>query len=77
MLNQSNAAVKTGSTVWLHPEWSLHTNITLLNQITEWIKAHGSPYRAGWQLHKNYSADLLDERSASAAPLGGIPENGF
>ena len=62
---------------WLHPEWSLHNNLELLNTITEWIKVNGAPYRAGWQLHKNYAADLLDQRSVPAAPLGGIPEKGF
>ena len=60
-------------TVWLHPEWSQHTNTELLNRITEWVKANGAPYRAGWQLHKNYAADLLDERSTPEAPLGGVP----
>ena len=38
-----------------------------LNAITTWIKTHGAPYRAAWQLHKNYQADLLDHRRAPAA----------
>ena len=63
--------------IWLHPEWSQHANPEILNAITEWVKTHGSPFRAGWQLHKNYAADLLDQRSAPSAPLGGDPNKGF
>ncbi|MGJ8651908.1 MAG: 7-carboxy-7-deazaguanine synthase QueE [Opitutaceae bacterium] len=63
--------------IWLHPEWSQHNNQTLLDQITEWVKDNGAPYRAGWQMHKNYAADLTDKRSAPAAPLGGKPELGY
>jgi 7-carboxy-7-deazaguanine synthase len=63
--------------IWLHPEWSQHSNPKLLDYITEWIKAKGAPYRAGWQMHKNYSADLKDARSAPAAPLGGNPKLGL
>ncbi len=67
----------TPQAIWLNPEWSQHENPEILNTITEWIKKHGAPYRAGWQLHKNYAADLLDTRSAKAAPLGGKVENGY
>ena len=63
--------------IWLHPEWSKHSDQALLNTITEWIKAKGSPFRAGWQMHKNYAADLTDSRSATAAPLGGKPTLGY
>ncbi|MGB0258103.1 MAG: organic radical-activating protein, partial [Coraliomargarita sp.] len=49
----------------------------VLDAITEWIKEHGAPFRAGWQQHKNYAADLRDTRSAPAAPLGGNPEKGY
>jgi organic radical activating enzyme len=66
-----------GPPVWLHPEWSRHNDAALLDHITEWIKAHGAPYRAGWQMHKHYAADLKDPRSAPAAPLGGNPELGL
>ena len=48
-----------------------------LDTITEWVKAKGAPYRAGWQIHKNYAADLKDTRSATAVPLGGDPGKGF
>lgn len=76
-LIEGGADLSPNSIIWLHPEWSQHSNPDVLNAITQWIKAHGAPYRAGWQLHKNYAADLMDPRSASAAPLGGKPEQGF
>lgn len=76
-LTERGAELSGDSIVWLHPEWSQHSNSDVLNAITEWIKAHGAPYRAGWQHHKNYAADLMDPRSAPAAPLGGKPEQGF
>jgi len=63
--------------IWLHPEWSQHSNPETLNAITNWVKTHGAPYRAGWQQHKNYSADLLDTRSAPQAPLGGNITKGY
>lgn len=46
--------------VWLHPEWSLSNKQEILNTITQWIKDHGSPFRAGYQIHKAYQADALD-----------------
>lgn len=63
--------------IWLHPEWSQRENADILNAITDWVKAHGAPYRAGWQMHKPYRADLLDPLSAKAAPLGGDPSQGY
>jgi len=63
--------------IWLHPEWSQRGNAAVLNVITDWVKAHGAPYRAGWQLHKPYQADRLDPKSAQAAPLGGDPAQGW
>jgi organic radical activating enzyme len=63
--------------IWLHPEWSKHNDATTLDAITEKVKAHGAPYRAGWQIHKHYAADLRDPGSAPAAPLGGDPNQGF
>jgi len=76
-LTERGANLNEDSIVWLHPEWSQHSNAAVLNAITEWIKAHGAPYRAGWQLHKNYAADTMDKRSAPAAPLGGNPQQGY
>ncbi|MDQ8193993.1 7-carboxy-7-deazaguanine synthase QueE [Coraliomargarita sp. SDUM461004] len=63
--------------IWLHPEWSRHNDAATLDAITEWVKMHGAPFRAGWQMHKHYAADLKDSRSAPAAPLGGNPQQGF
>jgi organic radical activating enzyme len=76
-LTELGADLNEQNIVWLHPEWSQHSTPAVLDAITEWIKAHGAPYRAGWQLHKNYAADLMDQRSAPAAPLGGDPERGY
>lgn len=67
----------TEQPIWLHPEWSQHNNPELLDYITDWVKKHGAPYRAGWQMHKHYAADLQDPRSAPAAPLGGNPALGL
>ena len=72
ILMEDEASIRDDSIIWLHPEWSQHKNTDVLNAITHWIKRHGAPYRAGWQLHKNYAADLLDQRSVSAVPLGGV-----
>jgi len=52
--------------VWLHPEWSQRNNPMVINGITEWVKLKGDPYRAGYQLHKVYQADALDERSKAS-----------
>ena len=68
---------KTNKPVWLHPEWSKHSDMLTLDTITEWVKARGAPYRAGWQMHKHYAADLKDARSAPAVPLGGDSKKGF
>lgn len=64
-------------TIWLHPEWSKHKDQRILDAITDWVKCHGAPYRAGWQMHKHYAADLKDSRSAPPAPLGGKPGLGY
>ena len=63
--------------VWLHPEWSRRSDRLILDAITEWVKAKGAPFRAGWQLHKPYRSDTLDAASARPAPLGGDPKLGF
>lgn len=57
--------------VWLHPEWSRRADPVILRLITEAVKSRRAPFRAGWQLHKNYRADALDTRSAPEVPLGG------
>ena len=63
--------------VWLHPEWSKRDDSSILDSITDWVKAKGAPYRAGWQLHKPYRSDMLDAAGARPAPLGGDPKLGF
>jgi organic radical activating enzyme len=63
--------------IWLHPEWSRHKDPLILEAITKWVKTQGAPYRAGWQLHKNYAADTYDPASAPPVPLGGDPAQGF
>jgi 7-carboxy-7-deazaguanine synthase len=65
--------------IWLHPEWSQHTNTHVLAMISAMVKSAGSlgDFRAGWQLHKLYAVDALDKRSRPLVPLGGNPEKGF
>ncbi len=43
--------------VWLHPEWSLRQDKTILAAISEWVRAYGAPFRAGIQLHKHYGVE--------------------
>jgi organic radical activating enzyme len=62
--------------IWLHPEWSKRDDPEVLKAIIEWVKSMGAPYRAGWQMHKDYAADALDARSAPPVPLGGDPASG-
>jgi len=70
--------------VWLHPEWSLLNDESVkaegekvLQSISEWVKEHGAPYRAGYQLHKVYDVDQMDPASRTLVPLGGDPERGI
>lgn len=63
--------------VWLHPEWSQKSNADVLESITRCVKDLGDPYRAGFQLHKLYRADLLDPNSRESAPLGGDETKGY
>ena len=44
-------------------------NQSILETISKWVKAHGSPYRAGYHLHKAYDVDQLDP---GQRPLVGI-----
>jgi 7-carboxy-7-deazaguanine synthase len=43
-----------GPPIWLHPEWGQRHDPDLLQRIADTVKARGAPYRAGWQIHKNY-----------------------
>ena len=62
-----------GVPTWLHPEWSLSQDILLLSSINDWVKKHGAPYRAGFQMHKLYLADESDLRSKPTAALCDSP----
>lgn len=63
--------------VWLHPEWTQRANPAVLKAITDHVKAVGGAFRAGWQVHKPYSADALDVRARPPVPLGGDPAKGL
>ncbi len=70
-------AAPSRACVWLHPEWSQRQNVNVLRAIVEAVKTGKGRFRAGWQIHKMYSADALDERSRPLVPLGGEPSKGF
>jgi 7-carboxy-7-deazaguanine synthase len=63
-----------GIPTWLHPEWSLSSDKLILSSITEWVKQNGSPFRAGFQIHKLFQADEKDERSMPSASLCKDPD---
>ena len=73
-----------GLPVWLHPEWSALNDSShperkseVLSSISNWVKEHRSPFRAGYQLHKLYDVDRLDPNSRELVPLGGDPQKGY
>ena len=41
----------------------------ILHSINEWVKEHGAPYRAGFQLHKLYKVDEADKTPRPEASL--------
>lgn len=51
----SRERISDDAPIWLHPEWSQHENPDVLGAVSDWICSHGSPYRAGWQLHKLFN----------------------
>lgn len=58
--------------LWLHPEWSQRENPQVLDAITNFV-TRCPAWRAGWQMHKNYRADLLDPNADKRlVPLGGV-----
>ncbi|QDP54823.1 MAG: hypothetical protein Unbinned3891contig1000_21 [Prokaryotic dsDNA virus sp.] len=66
--------------VWLHPEWSKRQDPTVLKAISDAVKSKENKsrrFRAGWQLHKMYQCDLLDDRSKDPVPLGGDEKRGY
>jgi organic radical activating enzyme len=58
--------------VWLHPQWGKRQDKAVLNAISAAVKELKGPFRAGWQMHKEYMVDTLDSRSAPLVPLGGV-----
>jgi len=63
--------------IWLHPEWGHREDPIVLNAISEAVKANRYPFRAGWQLHKLYRVDSLDNRTRPLVPLGGDEKKGY
>lgn len=58
--------------LWLHPEWSQRENPNVLHAITSYVK-RDTRWRAGYQMHKLYQADLFDPHSDKRLiPLGGV-----
>lgn len=59
--------------VWLHPEWSHRNNPATMQRIVDAVKdSPRQQFRAGYQLHKLYMADLLDPGARKEpVPLGG------
>lgn len=49
-------AVPATAPIWLHPEWSRREDPRVLGAISDWVRARGFPFRAGWQIHKLYGA---------------------
>lgn len=65
----------TGAPVWLHPEWSKRHDTDVLRAIVSWVTTHGHPFRAGWQMHKPYAADMMDPGADQRLiPLGGMSD---
>ena len=77
MLIELGLPPEADNPIWLHPEWSKSSDATVLRAISDAVKKNTAPFRAGWQLHKNYRVDLQDPRSRPAVPLGGNPELGY
>ena len=67
----------TSKHIWLNPEWTQVKNPDVLNSISDWVKTHGKPYRAGYQMHKVYDVDRRDPGSRPLVPLGGDPAKGY
>lgn len=63
--------------VWLHPEWGQRENPEVLNAICQAVSDGRGMFRAGWQIHKLYKVDQLDNRVRSPVPLGGNEMKGY
>jgi organic radical activating enzyme len=62
--------IKEKKIVYLNPEWSKTKDQSVLNSITNFVK-NNKNFRVGYQLHKLFKADNLDENSKQEIPLGG------
>jgi organic radical activating enzyme len=67
----------SGQPVWLHPEWSQRANPRVLSAISIAVKQRGSPFRAGYQLHRIFNVDALDTGARPTVPIGGHQRLGF
>lgn len=64
--------------IWLHPEWSKRNDQRIMDLITNTVVERGEPFRAGFQTHKLFRADLTDPMADHRLiPLGGRLANGF
>jgi organic radical activating enzyme len=63
--------------IWLHPEWSRRNDKALLDGMVRWALSGSANLRVGWQLHKLYAADFLDNRTKPPVPLGGDLKKGY
>lgn len=62
--------------MWLHPEWSKRNDKAVMELIMDTVKSNPR-FRAGYQVHKLYKADLFDLNARrDVVPLGGEVENG-
>jgi len=77
MLTRNGVNEHSLKPIWLHPEWSRCRNPDVLEAICEAVKDGEGRFRAGWQLHKCYSVDILDSRTRPLVPLGGDFKKGF
>ncbi len=76
--NRITPELWTSPPIWLHPEWSQRNNSDVLKAIVNVVKMNPmGTLRAGWQVHKLYQADSLDNRSRPLVPLGGDPSKGY
>jgi organic radical activating enzyme len=64
-LEEVSQYISETCTVWLHPEHGDRTSKELLDAIVNTIKHHQGrlDIRAGWQVHKLYRADALDQNT--------------
>lgn len=73
------AGLPDDAIIWLHPEWSKarDRDSRILNAITQAVKENPR-LRAGYQMHKLYRADDLDQQSDKRLiPLGGNKDMGY